>query len=181
VRFTETEIAGVYFLETKSVADVRGAFTRWWDAHTLGQVGMSSIAQISASQNHRAGTIRGLHYALPPHAETKAVRCTRGAIVDVAVDLRAESPTFGRYVARRLDAQSAAALVIPPGVAHGFQTLVDDVEVMYAIDVAYVQEAAAAVRFDDPDLAIPWPLAVTVVSPRDAHASRLNAIEAVRL
>ncbi len=126
--------------------------------------------QLSLSRNHRAGTLRGLHYAVPPHAETKLVRCVRGTIHDVAVDVRPGSPSYARHVARRLDARTGGGLLIPAGFAHGFQTLEDETEVLYAIDLPYIPEAARAIRYDDPTLAISWPLPVSIISERDASA-----------
>jgi dTDP-4-dehydrorhamnose 3,5-epimerase len=178
VRLVPTEIPEVLEIVEEPHEDERGAFVRLWDADVLAAAGIAHrCTQLSLSRNHRAGTLRGLHYAAPPHAETKLVRCVRGAIHDVAVDLRLGSPSYGRHVARRLDACTGNGLLIPAGFAHGFQTLADETDVLYAIDLPYVPEAARALRYDDPALAIAWPLAVSVVSARDASAPPLHEAE----
>ena len=119
------------------------------------------------SFNRLRGTVRGMHYALAPHAETKLVRCTMGAIHDVIVDLRRDSPTYLQAAGIELSAENRAALYIPAGFAHGFQTLRDDTEVLYMIDRAYVAEAARGLRWDDPALAVDWPEPVAVIAERD--------------
>ena len=124
-------------------------------------------AQVNHSVTSRSGTVRGMHYQLPPHAETKLVTCIRGEIYDVAVDLRPHSPTYLRWHAETLSAANGRALLIPEGFAHGFQTLTDDCEIIYCHSAPYVPAAEAAVRFDDPALSISWPIPVTIVSDRD--------------
>ena len=169
MRFEQTELPGVVTIELEEHRDERGSFARIWCREELAAAGLSTeLEQCSISRNTRAGTLRGLHFQRPPHEEAKIVRCTRGAIFDVAVDVRRESPTRGRWVGVELDAGSGQALYLPEGVAHGFQTLVDDSEVMYLISTAYVPDAAAGVRWDDPDLAIAWPdTEMRTISDRD--------------
>lgn len=162
----ETALAGLVVVEQERVADERGFFARTHDVEQLG-----SVAQMSTSYNARAGTLRGLHLQAEPHGETKLVRCTRGAVFDVAVDLRDGSPTRLRWHVEELSAHNGRALLIRPGFAHGFQTLCDDTEVLYAMDVVFVPGAGRGVRWDDPAFAIAWPDAPAggrVMSRRDA-------------
>lgn len=132
--------------------DDRGYFARTYDAAVL-----PAIAQMSISYSASAGTLRGLHYQADPHAEAKLVRCTRGAIFDVAIDVRSESPTRYRWLGVELNAWDGIALLVPKGFAHGFQTLTDDTEVLYAMDAPHVPEAARGVRWNDPAFGIRWP------------------------
>lgn len=148
--------------------DERGFFARVWCRETAAEAGVCfEPAQVSVSFNRRAGTLRGLHWQEPPHAETKLVRATRGRAFDVAVDLRPGSPTRGRWHAVELSADNHLALLIPPGFAHGFLTLEDGTELLYAIDAPYVPAAARGARWDDPAFAIRWPGAPAVVAERD--------------
>ena len=168
MRISPTALAGVFLIEPVPAHDERGLFARVFcteifAAHDL----VDRFEQNSVSYNHRSGTLRGLHYQRTPHAETKLVRCTAGAIFDVAVDLRRHSPTFGRHVSQELSAENRAMLYIPEGFAHGFLTLADATEVFYEISPAFEQSAAAGIRFDDPDLAIPWPSAPALVGEKD--------------
>ena len=152
MRFVETPLAGVVLVEQERLGDERGFFARTYDAER-----MPPVVQMSTSFNARAGTLRGLHYQREPHGESKLVRCTRGAIFDVAVDLRPGSPTLHRWYGVELSPENGVALLIAPGFAHGFQTLADDSEILYAMDAPYVGAAAAGVRWDDPAFAIDWP------------------------
>jgi dTDP-4-dehydrorhamnose 3,5-epimerase len=152
MRLVETSLQGVLLVELEHLGDERGYFARTYDAAE-----MSPIVQMSTSFNVRAGTLRGLHFQREPHGESKLVRCTRGAIFDVAVDLRPGSPTLHEWFSVELSAGNGRALLIAPGFAHGFQTLADDSEVLYAMDAPYVGEAASGVRWDDPAFAIDWP------------------------
>jgi dTDP-4-dehydrorhamnose 3,5-epimerase len=163
-----TAVDGVVLIEPERIEDERGFFARTFCAAEFAALGLDArIAQCSVSFNPRRGTLRGLHFQPAPHAEAKLVRCTAGAVLDVAVDLRPQSPTFRRHVALELNARTHLALYVPEGVAHGFQTLTDDTEVLYQISTPYRPEAAAGVRWDDPAFAIAWPLPVTVISSRD--------------
>jgi dTDP-4-dehydrorhamnose 3,5-epimerase len=126
------------------------------------------VAQANVSVNARAGTVRGMHFQRPPHAEAKLVRATRGAVFDVAVDVRRESPTYLQWFGTRLDERDRTMLYVPPGVAHGYQALDDDAEVTYLVSEAYAPDHEGGLRHDDPALGIEWPLPVTSLSPKDA-------------
>ena len=168
-----TPLDGLLVVEQERLADARGFFARTYDAEVLGPV-----VQMSTSFNVSAGTLRGLHYQAEPHGEGKLVRCTRGAIFDAAVDLRPDSPTRHRWHAERLDVERGLAILIPPGFAHGFQTLVDNSEVLYAMSSPYVAGAERGVRWDDPALAIAWPEPPPrgrTISARDASYPDLDA------
>lgn len=148
--------------------DERGFFARSFCAAEFAAAGLpTDWPQHNISFNRQAGTIRGLHYQIPPHEEPKVIRCTAGAIFDVIVDLRAGSPSWGRWFGAELSARNGDALYAPAGFAHGFQTLCDDSEVCYLMGTAFVPSAAGGIRFDDPRLAIAWPLAVSSISDRD--------------
>jgi dTDP-4-dehydrorhamnose 3,5-epimerase len=168
VKFQATSLEGLLLVELERHRDERG-----WFAHTFGRDELRrqgiemDVAQGSASYNDKAGTLRGLHYQDHPHQEQKLVRCTRGAIFDVAVDIRAGSPTRGRWFGLELSAEEPRMLYIPTGFAHGFQTLTDSTEVSYLISPGYVPEAARGVHWDDPSLAIDWPPADRIISGRD--------------
>lgn len=166
--FEELPLAGAYRIGISPHADARGFFARTVCEDTLAGRGLvGRFRQSSVSFNRARGTVRGMHYALPPHAETKIVRCTLGAIHDVIVDLRRDSPTYLKSVGIELSAGNRAALYIPAGFAHGFQALRDETEVLYMIDRAYVAEAARGLRWDDPALDVVWPEPVTVIAERD--------------
>lgn len=167
--FEPTRLDGVYVLATEWVSDERGGFGRTFAADEFRAIGADPrVEQCSLSRNPKKGTLRGLHLQCEPHGETKVVRCARGEIFDVAVDLRRESPTFGKHHIVRLSADNGLAFLIPPGVAHGFLTLEDDCDVSYQMSVRYVAEVSAGIRFDDPDVGIAWPATTTlIVSDRD--------------
>jgi dTDP-4-dehydrorhamnose 3,5-epimerase len=168
VIFTETELSGAYIVDPERAADERGYFARTFCADEFAAHGLETrFVQCSISFNPQKGTLRGLHYQAPPHQEVKVVRCTRGAIFDVAVDIRPDSSTFGRWTAAELTAGNGRALYIPQGFAHGFQTLSDDAEVYYEISARYVPESVRGVRWDDPELAITWPIPNPVLGERD--------------
>jgi dTDP-4-dehydrorhamnose 3,5-epimerase len=170
VRFVETAIQGVVVVELEEHVDERGSFARTWCRDEMADAGLASeLAQCSLSRNRLAGTLRGLHFQRPPHEEAKLVRCTSGAMFDVAVDLRPGSPTRGEWVGVRLDPENGRALYVPEGCAHGFQTLVDDTDVAYMISTPHAPESAAGVRWDDPVLAIEWPevAGARTISERD--------------
>jgi dTDP-4-dehydrorhamnose 3,5-epimerase len=170
VIFRETPLAGAWIVEPERHVDERGFFARTWCASEFARRGLSTrFVQGSVSYNPRRGTLRGLHYQLPPHADAKLVRCTRGAIYDVAVDLRPDSRTFRRHAAVVLDADNGLALYVPEGCAHGFQTLADDTEVLYQMSAFYAPDAGRGVRWDDPAFAIPWPEANRLINERDRH------------
>lgn len=166
--FTETPLAGAYFIDLEPHHDDRGFFARSFcqrefEAHGLN----ASVAQCNLSYNSKAGTVRGLHYQRAPTREAKLVRCIRGAILDVIVDCRPPSPTYGRHLAVELTAANRRALFVPEDFAHGFQTLLDDCEVEYQMSEFYQAGSGAGFRYDDPALAITWPLPVTRISEQD--------------
>lgn len=165
----DTPIKGVHSIETTAVADQRGSFSRLFCADELSLLlGGRTIAQTNLSRTITPGTIRGLHFQHPPHAEMKFVRCLRGKVWDVALDLRAASPTFFQWYAETLTPENARMLLIPEGCAHGFQTLEPDSELLYLTTQFYAPSAEGGVRHDDPACAIPWPLPLTVISDKDA-------------
>ena len=166
--FGETRIGGVWVIRPDRIEDERGFFARTWDQDEFAARGLSaSVAQCSISFNRRRGTLRGLHYQAAPHEESKLVRCTSGAIFDVAVDLRPDSPTFREWVGVELSADNRLALYIPEGCAHGFLTLEDAAEVHYQMTEHHVPDAGRGVRWDDPAFGIEWPGEVTVINERD--------------
>lgn len=172
VEISPTALPGAYLIEPARVTDKRGHFARTYDAEAFSAAGLDPrIAQCSASFNVHEGTLRGLHYQAAPHGEAKLVRCTRGAIFDVAVDLRPDSPTYLRWQAFELSADNGRAFFIPTGCAHGFQTLADGTEILYQISVPYVPGVGRGVRWDDPAFGIRWPDPPAhgrTMSPRDA-------------
>jgi dTDP-4-dehydrorhamnose 3,5-epimerase len=169
VKFTPTEVDGAMIVDLEPREDSRGLFARTFDVDEFAAHGLDvSVAQCNLSFNHEAGTLRGLHRQVPPYAEGKLVRCTAGAIVDVAVDVRPDSPTYGKHVMVELSAANHRALFIPAYVAHGYQTLVDDTEVSYQVSGPYAPGGEQGFRYDDPELAIQWPLEVAVISDKDA-------------
>ena len=167
---TETKLKGVFLIDLERKEDERGFFARTWCRNEFEQRGLNPrLVQCSVSFNKHKGTLRGLHYQAAPHEEAKLVRCTRGAIHDVAVDLRPDSPTYLRWTAAELTAANGRALYVPEGCAHGFQTLADDSEVLYQISEFYCPESARGARWDDPAFGIEWPPAVRrILSERDA-------------
>jgi dTDP-4-dehydrorhamnose 3,5-epimerase len=168
MKFTEAGIAGVWFVDLEPIEDDRGFFARTFCADEFVAHGLDpTVAQCNVSFTRRAGSMRGLHYQVAPAAETKLVRCVRGAIHDVVVDLRDGSPTYGQHVAVELNEQNRRALYVPTDFAHGFQTLVDDTEVEYQMGAPYTPGTDRGLRYDDPTLAIAWPLPVTDISDRD--------------
>ena len=168
MRFLPTALPGVCVVEQERHADERGFFARTWCAGEFAAHGLEpTLSQCSVSFNERKGTLRGLHYQAPPFAEAKLVRCTRGALYDVAVDLRPDSPTLGQWVGVELREDDGRALYVPRGFAHGFYCLADATEVAYLISAPYRPEAARGIRWNDPLPGIAWPGPVTVISPRD--------------
>ena len=166
--FRETAIGGAFLIAPERHVDPRGSFARIWcarefDEHKLSRV----VAQSSLSANQRKGTLRGMHYSVPPHAEAKVVRCVKGAIYDVLLDLRATSPSFRTWHAETLTADNGLAFYVPEGVAHGFQTLVDDTDVLYQMSEFFDPECARGVRWNDPAFDIHWPEGERILSERD--------------
>jgi dTDP-4-dehydrorhamnose 3,5-epimerase len=177
-----TDLAGVYVVHRSQIGDHRGFLSRLFCSSELAEAGWRKpIAQINHTLTQRKGTVRGMHYQRGTHAEMKLVTCLRGAIWDVAVDLRAGSPTFLRWHAEELSADNRRALLIPEGFAHGFQALTDDCELLYLHSAAYAPEAEAGVNPVDPRLAIAWPLPISQLSPRDTNHPMLNDDQGERL
>jgi dTDP-4-dehydrorhamnose 3,5-epimerase len=170
MRLIETPVPGAFVAEIDPLRDERGLFARTFDRDLFAANGLAAdVVQASVSYNARAGTLRGLHYQADPHGEEKLVRCVRGAIFDVIVDLRPDSDAYCKWFGVQLDQDSRRALYIPKGVAHGFQTLADDAEVLYQMSTPYVGAAASGVRWDDPAFGVEWPAAAgeRTISERD--------------
>jgi len=163
-------VQGVVVIDAEPIGDERGFFAPYWSAGEFEARGLSTrLDRVAVSFNAQKGTLRGMHYQAAPFAETKLVRCVRGAVYDVAVDLRRDSPTFRRWVGVELSAANRRAFYIPAGCAHGFQTLTDDAEVLYMIDTPYSPEHGRGVRWNDPAFGIDWPAeSRRVMNERDA-------------
>ncbi|ESQ75342.1 dTDP-4-dehydrorhamnose 3,5-epimerase family protein [Asticcacaulis sp. AC402] len=170
MRFEATPIPGAMIVAQQPISDERGSFARTYCRDTFAVAGLDFVpVQESLSKNRARFTLRGMHLQTAPHAEQKLVRCTRGAVFDVAVDLRPDSPSRGRWFGLELSADNGLSLFIPRGVAHGFLTLRDDAEVFYLIDVPYAAGSATGVRWNSPVFAIAWPSAPAVISDRDSQ------------
>jgi dTDP-4-dehydrorhamnose 3,5-epimerase len=171
--FTQTAVAGAFLIQPERLNDERGFFARTYCMRELEEQGIDPrIVQRSVSYNRRRGTLRGMHFQLAPHRENKIVSCSRGAIHDVIVDLRPESPSYRRWIAASLTASGFEALFVPGGCAHGFITLEDDTVVQYEISEFHHPESARGIRYDDPTFAIDWPLAPVVINARDLGYAR---------
>jgi dTDP-4-dehydrorhamnose 3,5-epimerase len=173
--FHATELRDAFLIEVELKGDERGSFARTmcrsdFEAHGL----VGDYVQQNMSVSARRGTIRGLHFQRAPDTEAKLVRCVRGAIVDVIIDLRRSSPTFLRHQMFELSDAGRTQLYVPPGLAHGFQTLTDDVEISYLVSAAYTPRSEGGIRYDDPLLAIAWPLPASAISAKDAAWPLLN-------
>jgi dTDP-4-dehydrorhamnose 3,5-epimerase len=168
-------LSGAYLMELEFVADERGFFARTWCAEEFQRLGLNPLlAQCSISCNTRRGTLRGMHYQAEPCAEVKLVRCCSGAIYDVIVDLRPASPTYCRWSAAELTSANHKMLYVPEGFAHGFQTLVDNTEVLYQISASYQPEYGRGVRWNDPIFGIEWPISNPIISARDRGFANHN-------
>lgn len=168
--FNELSVSGAVLIEPEPHEDERGFFARTRDRSTFEERGLTSdFVQCSISYSKKKGTLRGMHYQVPPHEEVKLARCTRGGIYDVIIDLRPDSPTFKDHVGVELTADNRAALYAPKGCAQGFLTLEDDTEVYYQISEYYAPEATRGVRYDDPAFDVDWPAPVEVIKDRDAN------------
>ncbi len=166
--FHKTTLQDVYLLEVEKRGDARGFFTRTFCAEEFRKLGVEiSFVQQNLSFSAQKGTLRGLHFQKEPYSEQKLVRCIKGSIVDIIVDLRPDSPTYKKWEAFELSAENRKELFVPRGFAHGFQTMEDDVEVTYLVSNFYTPEAESGVRHDDPAFGIEWPLPVTVMSDKD--------------
>lgn len=167
--FIEADLRGAYIIEPEPFADNRGFFARIWCQREFSARGLAAeLKQTNISFNNRAGTLRGMHYQVAPYQETKLVRCTKGAIYDVIIDLRPESPTFMQWMGAELSDSNHKMLYVPKDFAHGFQTLTDDVEISYQVSEFYTPGAERGIRWDDPSFGVAWPLPVSVISEKDA-------------
>jgi dTDP-4-dehydrorhamnose 3,5-epimerase len=168
--FEKTDLADARLIRIEPRGDERGWFGRTFCTAEFGAAGLETVyVQQNASVSAKKGTVRGMHFQRSPHAEVKVLRCLRGAILDVIIDLRRDSPTYLRHQAFELSAENRRMLYVPRGFAHGFQTLSDDVEVSYLVSAPYTPESEGGVRFDDPAFGIEWPLPVSVLSEKDAN------------
>jgi len=168
LKFTETKLKGTYIIEPELLTDERGFFARSWCQKEFTERGLNpNLVQCNISFNLKKGTLRGMHYQTKPYEEAKLVRCTTGAIHDVIIDLRPESSTFKQWVAVELTAENRRMLYIPEGIAHGFQTLVDNTEVFYQMSEFYHPDLARGIRWNDPELSLEWPLKEFIISEKD--------------
>jgi dTDP-4-dehydrorhamnose 3,5-epimerase len=175
MKLIETNIPGAWVIESTAFQDNRGAFSRLFCSRELEAIiGSNTIVQINHSITHCVGAVRGLHFQNPPHAEIKIVRCLKGRVFDVAVDLRQGSPTFLEWTAVELTPEKHLAFVIPRGCAHGFQVLEEDSQLLYLHTAFYTPGAEGGVRFDDPRIGVNWPLVPVDLSARDLSHSHLN-------
>lgn len=173
--FKETKLRGAFIIELERLGDERGFFARTFCQEEFEDHGLNpKIAQCNTSFSHRKGTLRGLHYQIAPHEEAKLVRCIKGAIYDVIIDLRPSSPTFKQWLAVDLNGENGNMLFIPEGFAHGFQTLEDNTEVLYQMSESYNPEWARGVRWNDPAFKIEWRIANPIISARDQQYPDFN-------
>jgi dTDP-4-dehydrorhamnose 3,5-epimerase len=179
VIITKTAIEGPAIIDLELREDDRGFFARTFCRQEFTDAGLSPVVeQCNLSYNHKAGTLRGMHYQVDPAPEAKLVRCTAGAIVDIIVDVRPDSPTRFQHVAVELSATNRRAFYVPPYFAHGYLTLTDGAEVSYQVSNSYMPGTERGLRYDDPRLALPWPIEVAVISPKDAAWPLLAELEA---
>jgi dTDP-4-dehydrorhamnose 3,5-epimerase len=170
MEFHSTRLRDAYLIHLEPARDKRGFFARTFCVKEFASFGLeTNYPQHSISFSAHKGTLRGMHYQREPYSEAKLVRCTRGAILDVIIDVRPDSPTYRRWQEFELSSANGHQLYIPKGFAHGFQTLSDDVEVSYLISTPYAPELATGIRYDDPTFGIGWPLAVAEISEKDLH------------
>lgn len=173
---TETKLMGAFVIELEKFEDERGFFALSWSQKDFAERGLDArLVECNVSFNRKKGTVRGMHYQEPPHGQVKLVRCTRGAIFDVIIDLRPDSQTFRRWVGVELTANNHRALYVPKGFAHGFQTLADDSEVCYQTSAPYAPGSGRGVRWNDPAFGIEWPEDVRIIIARDAEYADFRA------
>jgi dTDP-4-dehydrorhamnose 3,5-epimerase len=178
VLFTETKLIGAFIIDLERREDNRGFFARAFCQHEFTDHGLKPvIAQANIGFNRRRGCVRGMHYQYPPAAETKVVRCTRGAVLDIIVDLRPESPTYLGHISVELTADNHRAIYVPERFAHGYQALEDETETSYQVGEFYAPGAEGGLRYDDPALGLTWPLSVTEISDKDAGLPLLAEVE----
>jgi dTDP-4-dehydrorhamnose 3,5-epimerase len=176
VKIEQTSLPGVLLLEPARYGDARGFFSESWNKDTLAQHGIClDFVQDNHSLSQAAGTVRGLHFQSPPHAQAKLVRCGKGALFDVAVDIRKGSPTYGQWVGYELSFENGLQMLVPAGFLHGFVTLQPDTEIIYKCTDYYAPDCDGAIGFDDPDIGIDWPLTgLPILSEKDTGAPRLR-------
>jgi dTDP-4-dehydrorhamnose 3,5-epimerase len=177
VIFTETKLKGAFIIDLERRTDERGFFARVFCQQEFREFGLKPVIAQASIANPRKGTLRGMHFQFLPAAETKLVRCTRGALLDIIVDLRPESPTYFQHVAVELVADSMRALYVPERFAHGYQTLVDNTEASYEMSACHTPDAESGLPHDDERLRLPWPLPVTVISAKDRNFRPLSEAE----
>ncbi|MEP3247752.1 MAG: dTDP-4-dehydrorhamnose 3,5-epimerase [Sneathiella sp.] len=172
---TETKISGVFLIDVEKMEDERGFFARNYCADEFQAAGIEFVpVQANVSWNKSLGTLRGMHYQIPPFEEDKLVRCSRGRIYDVAVDLRENSPTYKRWFGAELSEENGRSLLIPKGCAHGFLTRADDTEVSYLMGSRYIRDSGAGFSWNDPEISIEWPEEPVIISERDANLKPLT-------
>lgn len=177
MKFTETEIPGVYAVEPAVFGDHRGFFMESWSKRAFEEAGLHyNFVQDNHSSSTVKGTLRGIHFQRGEKAQAKLVRCTRGAVLDVAVDLRPSSPTYKKWVAVELNAENKKQLLIPRGFGHGFVTLTDNVEFLYKADNYYAPEADGGIRWNDPELAVEWGVEAPILSDKDSKSPFLKGV-----
>jgi dTDP-4-dehydrorhamnose 3,5-epimerase len=178
VIFTETRLKGAFVIDLERREDDRGFFARTFCRQEFRERGLECvIAQASIASNRKKGTLRGMHFQFPPAAEVKLVRCTRGAIVDIIVDLRPESPTYLEHIAVELDGETMRALYVPERFAHGYQVLEDNTDISYEMSECYVPGAEGGLLYNDKRLRLSWPITVTAISTKDRNYRPLSEIE----
>lgn len=170
MNFTETKLKGAYLVDLQRIEDERGFFARGWCQNVFRSHNLNpNMVQLNVGFNHKRGTVRGMHFQKAPWEEAKLVRCTRGAILDVIIDLRCDSPTYAQWLGVELTEENHRMLYSPEGFAHGYQTLADKTEIYYQTSQFYAPEFATGVRFDDPAFGIAWPLPVEMISDQDLN------------
>ncbi|WP_187262362.1 dTDP-4-dehydrorhamnose 3,5-epimerase [Pontibacter beigongshangensis] len=176
--FTETKLKGAYIVDIKRIEDERGFFGRAWCQKEFEEMGLSAnVVQTNLSSNKKKGTLRGMHFQVTPFAESKLVRCTRGALYDVIIDLRQNSPTYMQWLGVELTADSFRMLYVPENFAHGFLTLEDDTDITYQVTQFYAPGAERGIRFNDPAFNIQWPIEPQIISEKDkAHANFVHEL-----
>ncbi|HLO59720.1 MAG TPA: dTDP-4-dehydrorhamnose 3,5-epimerase [Bacteroidales bacterium] len=175
MRFTETPLKGAYIIDLNPISDERGMFMRTYCKNEFAEIGHDKeFVQFNQSVTRQTGTIRGMHYQVPPFSEIKLLRCIRGSVFDVIIDLRQDSPTFLQYFSVELSERNMLSLYIPQGFAHGFQTLEDNTQLIYHHSAFYTPGFEAGIRYNDPAIGINWPLSVSVITEKDKNHPLLN-------
>ena len=181
MNFTELPLKGAFTIDLEKIEDGRGFFARYFCSEEFENQGLNiSVTQMNTTLSKERGTIRGLHFQRPPKAEIKIVRCIRGSIWDVIVDIRESSPTYGKWYGAELNVNNRKMMYVPKGFAHGFQTIVDNVELLYLHSEFYSKEDEGGLLYNDKDVAIEWPLPVLVISKRDKSHPVLNKLEPIK-